>query len=137
MIRNNLVLTLVLTVGSVALTGCGSGAVGAIGGQVAIDGAPAEAGTISFKPADNPTGRGFGGALNAGRFELPSNDAMKPGKYIVAVQAMKSTGKTFNDPQRGPVPVQQSLELADSPQEVEVTSENAQQLQLAFTVKKK
>lgn len=137
MICNNLMLAMGLAIGGIALSGCGSGAVGAISGQVVIDGAPAEAGTISFKPADNPTGRGFGGSLNAGRFELPSNDAMKPGKYLVAVQATKSTGKTFNDPQKGPVPVQQPLELADSPQEVEVTSENAQQLQLAFTVKKK
>lgn len=130
-------LALMLAVGGAALTGCGSGAVGTISGEVAIDGVPAETGTITFRPAENPTGRGVGGALTAGRFEFPSDGGVKPGKYLVAVQAMKSTGKTFNDPQRGSVPVQQPLELVDSPQEVEITSGNARQLQLAFTAKKK
>lgn len=126
-----------LILGLVALTGCGSGSVGTVGGQVAIDGAPAETGTITFTPAENPTGRGVGGALSAGQFELRNADGMKPGKYLVTVQAMKSTGKMLNDPQRGPVPKLQALELTDSPQEVEITSANAQELQLAFATKKK
>ncbi|BBO33605.1 hypothetical protein [Lacipirellula parvula] len=128
---------LVLAAITASLAGCGAGAVGALGGQATVDGAPIETGTISFKPADNPAGRGIGGALANGTFEIPSADKAKPGKYLVTVQAMKSTGKTRNDPQRGPVPIVESLELADSPQEVEITSANAQELQLAFTTKKK
>ena len=122
---------------SASLTGCGSGAVGSIGGQATVDGTPIETGTISFKPADNPAGRGVGGVLANGTFEIPRADDVKPGKYLVTAQAMKSTGKTRNDPQRGPVPVVESLELSDSPQEVEITSANAQELQLVFTTKKK
>jgi hypothetical protein len=131
------IFALLIFCGVTATLGCGSGSVGAVSGQVTIDGVAAETGTISFKPAETPTGKGFGGAVSAGRFELPSNDGMRPGKYLVAVMAMKSTGKTLNDPQRGPVPMLQALELADSPQEVEITGANAQQMQLAFATKKK
>jgi hypothetical protein len=121
----------------IALIGCGSGSVGSLSGHVTIDGNPGEVGSITFRQAENPTGRAVGGAFEAGRFEVPASDQMKPGKYIVAVQAQKATGKTMNDPQRGPVPQMQSLELADSPQEVEITSANARELQIAFTTKKK
>lgn len=127
----------VLATIATSLTGCGSGTVGSIGGQATVDGAPIETGTISFKPADNPAGRGVGAALTAGSFEIPGTNDLKPGKYLATVQAMKSTGKTRNDPQRGPVPVVESLELTDSPQEVEITNANAQELQIAFTTKKK
>lgn len=137
MMHKTLLLLLPLASGIVVTVGCGSGSVGTIGGQVVVDGVPVETGTISFKPAENPTGRGFGGALAEGRFEIPGDANMKPGKYLVAVVAMRATGKTFNDPQRGPVPVLQTLELADSPKEVEVASGNAGQLQISFAAKKK
>lgn len=137
MMQKTLSLLLSLASGILLTVGCGSGSVKTIGGQVVVDGAPVEKGTISFKPAENPTSRGFGGAVSAGRFEIPGDANMKPGKYLVAVVAMKATGKTFNDPMQGPVPEIQTLELADSPKEVEVASENADQLQLTFATKKK
>ena len=136
--RNKIILkAFALASIAASLNGCGSGAVGSLGGQATVDGAPIETGTISFKPADNPAGRGVGGALAGGAFEIPRAEDLKPGKYLVTAQAMRSTGKTRNDPQRGPVPVVESLDLADSPQEVEITNANAQELQLAFTTKKK
>lgn len=135
--RNTLLkASLLFLCGTISLSGCSSSSVGTVSGQVTIDGVDAETGTISFKPADNPTGKGFGGALSAGRFEVPSNDVAKPGKYLVAVQAMKSTGKTRNDPQQGQVPILQPLELTDSPQEVEITSANAGDLAIAFHARK-
>jgi hypothetical protein len=125
---------LILSCG-VALTGCSSGAIKTIGGQVTVDGAPADTGTISFKPADNPTGRGIGGALTAGRFELPGSANLKPGKYLVSAQLSKLTGKTFNDPQKGKVPEIKMLNLVDSPQEIEISSDNSTELQLTFSTK--
>ncbi|RIK78453.1 MAG: hypothetical protein DCC67_11540 [Planctomycetota bacterium] len=110
----------------------GRGELGDVGGVVNVDGAAVDVGTIQFKPADNPGGRGAGAAIEAGRFQLASGHGMKPGKYSVMVQASKNTGKTFQDPQRGPVPQLAPLTLANSPQEVEVTSENADHLVLEF-----
>lgn len=124
-----------LAVSSCCLAGCGSGTVGSVGGQVTVDGAPAEIGTISLKPTDNPTGRGAGAAISAGQFQLAGDHGLKPGKYMVSAQISKSTGKTFNDPQKGQVPVLQSVTLTDSPKEVEITGDNADQLTLSFTTK--
>jgi hypothetical protein len=132
MMNKTFTLALVALGSAATLSGCSSGAVGTVAGQVTVDGAPAEIGTITFKPADNPTGKGAGGAMTAGRFELQGAEEMKPGKYLVSAQAMKATGKMLNDPQRGPVPKLQSLTLADSPQEIEVTSANANALTIDF-----
>jgi hypothetical protein len=107
----------------------------AVGGVVNVDGTPVDIGTIQFKPTDNPGGRGAGAAIETGRFQLASGHGIKPGNYSVMVQASKNTGKTFQDPQRGPVPQLAPLTLLDSPQEVEVTSENAGNLVLTFHAK--
>lgn len=116
-----------------SLMGCGSGSVGAVRGQVTVDGAPAEMGAVDFKPVGNPTGRGAGASISAGQFELGENHGLEPGKYAVSAQVSKATGKTFNDPQKGQVPVLQSLTLSDSPKEIEITGDNASQLQIDFT----
>jgi hypothetical protein len=137
MILHHRTLRLLALNSVVVLCGCGSGSVGSLSGHVTIDGNAGEIGSITFRQAENPTGRAVGGAFEAGRFEIPASDQMQPGNYIVAVQAQKATGKIMNDPQRGPVPQMQSLELANSPQEIEITSANAGELQLAFTTKKK
>jgi hypothetical protein len=125
-------ITAVLAIVAASLTGCGSGDVGSVQGRVSVNGAPAEVGTVSFRPADNPTSRGAGAAISAGQFQLPNDHGLKPGKYMVSAEVSKSTGKTFNDPQKGPVPVMQPLTLKDSPQEVEITSDNAGNLTLEF-----
>lgn len=116
-----------------SLAGCGSGSIRSVRGQVTVDGVPAEMGTIDFKSISNPTGRGAGAAINEGQFELGEGHGLQPGKYAVSAQVSKSTGKTFSDPQKGPVPVLQPFALADSPKEIEVTADNAGQLQIAFT----
>jgi hypothetical protein len=126
-----------LAVTTVCYSGCGAGAVGNVSGQVSIDGVPAETGAVSFRPADSPTSRGAGAAINAGQFQLAADHGLKPGKYLVSAEVSKATGKTFNDPQKGPVPVMQSVALADSPQEVEITSDNGDELQIAFSTKAK
>lgn len=119
------------------LAGCSSGNVGSVTGQVTVDGAPVQMGSLDFKPVSNPTSRGAGAAISAGRFELGEGHGLQPGKYAVTAQVSKSTGKTFNDPQKGPVPVLQPLTLSDSPQEIEINGDNADQLQIHFTSAKK
>lgn len=114
-----------------------SNSLGEVRGQVAVDGAAVDVGSINFKPAENPSSRGSGAAIKAGQFQLSPKHGLKPGKYLVAVDASKPTGKTFKDPQRGDVPVLQSLEIVDSPKEVEVNGENSGQLNIAFTTRRR
>ena len=110
-----------------------SGRLHEVSGTASVDGAPVELGTIHFRPAESPAARGPGGAVNAGQFQLPLEQGLAPGKYAVALQASRSTGRTFKDPQRGDVPIMQDLALIDSPQEVEVTPDNAARLELNFS----
>ena len=130
---NSTPIAIAFAIAAACLTGCGSGSVGAVGGQVSVDGAPAEVGAISFRPAESPTSRGAGALIDGGAFQLPGDHGLKPGKYMVSAEVSKSTGKTFNDPQKGPVPVMQPLTLSDSPKEIEITADNADQLEIAFT----
>src|SRR5688500_13296358 len=78
-------------------TGCGAGGdLGSISGTITVDGAPVEIGTIHFRPADAPDSRGAGASIEAGRFQLPTEHGLKPGKYEVSVQASQKTGQTYN-----------------------------------------
>lgn len=130
---NSTHIAIALAIATACLTGCGSGSVGSVGGRISVDGAPADVGTVSFRPAESPTSRGAGAPINAGAFQLPGDHGLKPGKYMVSAEVSKSTGKTFNDPQKGPVPVMHTLTLTDSPKEVEITADNADELEIAFT----
>jgi hypothetical protein len=114
---------------------CSSNEVGEVRGQVTVDGAPVDAGTIQFKPSATPGARGAGAAIKAGEFALAPDAALTPGSYSVVIQASEDTGKILKDPQRGDVHIMQSLAVIDSPKEVEVTSENAASLQLSFVTK--
>lgn len=116
--------------------GCdSSGTVGRVRGAVSVDAAPVDIGTISFRPAASPGVRGSGAAIVAGNFQLPADHGLKPGAYRVTVQASKKTGKIIQDPQRGKVPELATLTLIDSPQEVELSHDNAANLSLTFHTK--
>jgi hypothetical protein len=129
--------TIILAISAFCL-GCGidDGLTG-ISGTVSIDGQPAESGTIHFQPVADSQSKGAGGAINAGAFEVSDRVPLKPGEYDVVIQAFKRTGKIFKDPQRGDVPVTVPVTVADSPQRVDVTSENSQSLLLDFASRPK
>ena len=115
-------------------TSCNSRqSVGEVRGTATVDGAPIEIGTIHFDPAMSAGARGAGAAIVAGQFQLLSEQGFTLGKYSVAAQASKQTGRTFKDPQRGDVPVMAAIELINTPQEIELTRENAGQLDLRFS----
>jgi hypothetical protein len=109
----------------------GGGKIDGVKGTVTVDGAPVEAGTISLR-ADGGAAPPAGGAINAGQFTVSSRKPLPSGTYTVAVQASKKTGRTVKDPQRGDVEELQPMELADSPQQVQLTAENASNLALSF-----
>jgi hypothetical protein len=73
--------------------------------------------------------------LSAGQFEFGGDQSLMPGKYLVAIQTIKSTGKTFNHPQKGHVPLREAMTVADSLKEVDVTQDNASELSLEYHTK--
>jgi hypothetical protein len=76
----------------------------ALSGTISLDGKPLEAGAISFRPAPDNDGNSSGGQIESGEFRLSADRGLKPGKYLVTVQAFNLTGRTVMDPQMGKVP---------------------------------
>ena len=71
---------------------------------VTVDDAPLARGSISFRPVDISRATGSGATVLDGAFQVPAAKGLLPGKYVVTVQAVKETGRIFDDPQRGKVP---------------------------------
>ena len=84
-----------------ALVGCSSDGRMAANGTVTLDGKPLESGMISFQPAPGSVGHSAGGQIKDGEFRLPADHGLKPGKYLVTIQAFKPTGRMVEDPMMG------------------------------------
>jgi hypothetical protein len=71
----------------VALGGCGgANPLGrqAIRGTVTLDGVPLASGSIEFTPLEG-SGVGSGAVIEAGKFEIPAEGGLPPGKYRVSI----------------------------------------------------
>lgn len=120
------------------LSSCGSNAgLSSATGVVTVDGQPVESGTIQFQSADDAAAKSAGGAIEAGKFELSAKTSLAPGKYNVIVQAFKKTNRFFKDPQKGQVAETIGVQVIDSPQEIELSSDNYRDLELGFSTAKK
>lgn len=116
----------------VALVSCGSGEL-PIKGHVLVDGAPLDSGTLRLDPVNENAKKGAGGLVEQGVLQLPAGHGLMPGKYRASATAFKKTGKTINDYQRGKIEEMIQLTLKDSPREVVLSPENAQDLTIEFT----
>jgi len=71
--------------------GCGSN-LATVEGNVTFDGQPVEQGSIVFEPADG-VGQVAGGTIQNGKYRLASEAGVAPGKMIVRISAVKTTGQ--------------------------------------------
>jgi hypothetical protein len=84
--------------GLVLAAGCGpSDPLGrrAVSGTVTLDGAPLAEGTISFQPTEQGS-TSSGGLVTQGKYSIPRDKGLPPGKYRVVINAIKpGTGMTL------------------------------------------
>jgi hypothetical protein len=84
---------LLLMVVGTLLGGCGAADDGlgrrAISGMVTLDGQPLAIGSIQFEPQAGNTGTivSGGGVIRDGRYEIPRDSGLRPGKYKVAISS--------------------------------------------------
>lgn len=115
------------------LSGCNDGGgMSAVSGTVSVDGAPVDVGTISLRPKEGDPGKGAGGAIENGIFQLTAEKELPPGTYDVFVLASKKTGRVVKDPQRGEIAELKQINLQNSPQEIQLDVDNASELKLDF-----
>lgn len=80
--------------------GCGGGGEKPIGrkavsGTVSLDGAPLNRGAIDFRPDGSGAHVVGGGAvIKDGKFSIPANQGLVPGKYKVSISSPDSEGST-------------------------------------------
>jgi hypothetical protein len=84
--------------------GCSSGERMGVSGMVTLDGKPLAVGGISFHPHLGSAGHSAGGQIKNGEFRFVASRGLKPGRYLVSIQAFRRTGRTVVDPQMGKVP---------------------------------
>src|SRR5205809_6737048 len=69
------------------LTGCGNAdGKRAVSGSVQFQGKPLDQGTISFYPLDSPK-PGAEALITAGRYSIPADQGLLPGKYVVRLRS--------------------------------------------------
>jgi hypothetical protein len=68
------------------LAGCGGQDRHEVTGEVLLDGQPVEDGVIQFAPADGQ-GTGDGAQIANGRYRIPKEKGLAPGKYKVTIYA--------------------------------------------------
>lgn len=130
--KGNRVVTFVLYLSLATTLSCGSREL-PIAGQVLVNGAPMESGTLHFAPVESGVGKPVGGSVEQGVLEIPQGHGLMPGRYRVSATAFKKTGKTVNDYQRGKVEEIVQLQLQNSPQEIELSHDSAGNLAIEFT----
>lgn len=110
--------------------GCGESAV-AVHGHVTADGKSVSTGAISLAQVDGAR-KTFGASVHDGEFAFGQQPGLVAGIYQATLDGFQNTGRMINDVQRGPIPETMPLTLVDNSQRVEITSENAGEMQLEF-----
>lgn len=86
---------------ALVMAGCSSSDRHSVSGDVTLDGKPMENGSISFRPVPGNDSNTAGGTISNGKFHLPANHGLKPGKYMVTIHAVELTGRKIEDPETG------------------------------------
>ena len=82
-----------LLLGFLVLAGCSKENRGAVSGKVTLDGAPLEAGSITFVPIEGTSSPSAGATLEKGAYTISTAQGPMPGAFRVEIKSPKKTGK--------------------------------------------
>lgn len=75
----------------------------AVSGEVAIEGEPLAKGLITFLPADSQLPTQAGGPITNGKYSIPGNEGLVPGKYRVVISSpLEDSNKSKDTVASGP-----------------------------------
>ena len=91
-------VSVIVAVCFVVFVGCSGDGSRMLEGTVTLDGEPLSAGSVQFFPAYGTDGVATAGKIDQGRFVIPVEKGMGPGKYRVEIwAALRKTGKKVSD----------------------------------------
>lgn len=92
--------TLVLTALAISFSavGCSGDGRSEVSGTVTLNGQPIQEGSINFIPIDGNQGPGAGAVIQNGKYHIPRESGVTPGKNRVELRAFKETGRKVQDP---------------------------------------
>ena len=86
--------SLCLSIGALLSLGCGGNSSTATAtGVVSLDGQPLETGTVDFIPVAGTKGPAATATIADGKFTIPAEAKLKPGKFRVEISAQRVDGK--------------------------------------------
>lgn len=102
-------------------------------GSVSIDGQPVSQGSISFERLDGTPGPSAGAPIADGRFRIESERGLLPGNHVVSIRALRNTGRTVKDAQRGPIPEIVAVTFRERQLEAAVTADGENDFHFALS----
>jgi hypothetical protein len=111
-------------------TGCRDKQI-AVQGHVTAGGKPVESGALTLVRFDG-NGKSFGAVVRNGEFDFGDQPGLAAGEYRATLEGFQATGRTINDVQRGPITETVPLAISDNAKQIQISSENAQNVQLEF-----
>lgn len=90
--RPSLVLLCVFVCAAPLWLGCSGSGLHAVSGEVSLDGEPVDGGNILFLPTEGEAKRGAA-EIVAGKYAIPAQQGLQPGKYRIEIRWDKPTGK--------------------------------------------
>jgi hypothetical protein len=102
-------------------------------GAVTVDGEPLELGAISFMPEEGLAATSSGATVRDGRFELPPNQGLRPGRYAVEVKAYRATDRPAEDRQMGEHLELEELQFNETQLEATIKAEGPNHFKFALT----
>ena len=121
-----------------AIVGCGgrTSPRRAVQGEVTLAGAPLDQGTITFFPSTGTAGASGGALIQNGKYALPADKGLEPGKYRVQLSSPKPSTATAEDYAAGNMPLTAEDRIPPdfnerSKQVIEVTAQGENQFDFA------
>ncbi len=103
-------------------------------GVVTVDGAPLELGAISFMPHEELAAASSGVTVRDGRFEIPADRGLRPGRYTVQIRAYRKADGASEDPQMGEQLELEELRFEETDLEAIVEEDGPNHFEFALTM---
>jgi len=91
-------------------------------------------GAVSFIPEGESAATRSETTVRDGRFELPADRGLSPGRYTVRVLAYRDTGRPFEHPHDGEFPEYEELRFRETDLEAVVAEDGPNHFEFALTL---